>query len=556
MNASRSLQEAVCRLNKFNVDHLWKVCGCLSYWDDLERFDGEPCGFGFPILNFQKNALFSRAIIESRSASYKERRLSYEDMIFVLNSMTETDSHCEIDDTSLSNRQRILSYFSKKVNFQLPLQKGLSAKEFGRAYALFSEIPRKYASDLKSKFKSGYIDIPAEFHKVTGLSPHAFLAYGIAVLSLIFERYKRYLRPPAEVRESILHLRNAEKARVVLDCWNVVKERLDTCSFVAQNLTLSESTVFCESNARRFLEVTARSTNELRQFVEKISPEGFPAPPEHVSPFERYPIVELFSGSYVVPIPSYLARAIPACPHWILREVFEKPNNDYDRVAGMVLEKYVCDVFCESLTHACVIPEREYHHNSERKDGPDLIIVDESAGSLVAIEVKGSATAAKTRNVPFTKDFTRGIEGAIKALKRLPEKTAECLQNNRAYPELTEIMMCRDFRFFYLVIIRDGIKLLPEILHEYRKSGEISDLEGICDSMSIMTLETCENALAIARKYNVPFSKLLEDYEACAKQEGFRNSMAEDFGGRGVQQVDSVPYAFFERFSSDVGLHW
>ena len=210
---SQEFRNACSVLNKYNLSDLWKVSSILSCVDNFDTSIHGYCVF-FPMLNFDKIAMFNKAILNSSARDYKTKNFNSEKLPEILNSLSKVGEAEELDDENEDPETKILNFISKKANAQFQFQNVDFGIKLLRAYALYEHMPNTFDNYLRNKHKGNYVNIPKTFKDNYNISIKNYLIFGLTLFGYYSYQSNEYLTPNKTIVDKIKILNKDENASI------------------------------------------------------------------------------------------------------------------------------------------------------------------------------------------------------------------------------------------------------------------------------------------------------------------------------------------------------
>lgn len=167
-----------------------------------------------------------------------------------------------------------------------------------------------------------------------------------------------------------------------------------------------------------FLRLAANTTRELRSALTRPEYQRGPIG-LRVTPLERYPVIDLGQGRFVVPDLSTYVAAIADIPHLAMFGPQHSTSRDaYRSQQGAVQEVYLRELVKTRLPGLAVIPELEYRHRGRPFKGPDMTLL-EADGKVVLVESKARRIQIETRVEQDVGAMLQNLNGVLDAFEKL-----------------------------------------------------------------------------------------------------------------------------------------
>lgn len=529
-NPQAAFNRVVSRFNGNNLYDLWSI-SCL--FSCIEYFDSWKTGFNLlhPMLYTEKVAIFDRAILDSKALDYKEKVFQGHEISHIFNAINETTAaRSTLLDSSDDASARLHQFLSATAHQQIRLHESLFVDRLGRTFGLLHEIPNQYRDELRRKQGNKFVDLVEVIKQHTQLSVTEFLAVGFAAITLMGLRYEAHIPISDDLRKYLSRqdvIGTQRRAEALTKLIEESREIRDKFSFAPVDLVLTELSSLTIENIQSFLKLLARTTKELRHLMQQpIYKEGFI--PDKLSPLERYPIVALGGERYIIPNLRYFDTAVTNLLHYILQEYY--PGNEYNQLSGYIQEIYLRLYVKDRLPHLQQIPEISYRKSKNRVEGPDLTLVDQDNGKLIAVESKAKRTRVVSR-LHLNKNYLlEDLQGAIGALEKLPAKIQDMYHNLPEYGEYQSLIdQTQQSDSISVVVIGEGVYLLHSHLNDHLRINSAHPLNLQTNPYCLMRLEDFERAVEVAAHNNLDLYNVLYNYWLRSRSVDMSEASAERF---------------------------
>lgn len=385
------------------------------------------------------------------------------------------------------------------------------------------------------------MDLVTVFPEKFGFSMKDFLLIGFCVLTLVHERfYKPYSEIHSKIEAYLAridrkHLSNRERSQLLTQLIDSSKVWQDALIFKPQNLVIPGNSIFTIEKVLAYLRLVARTTQQLRELLYSVNAYSEGPLAERVSPLERYPIVELENGTYIVPNLNYFDMALTELPHFMLQETYR--DNRYNELRGYIQELYLQKLIEGCLPHLNIIPEITYRKAKEEINGPDLTLIE--GKKLIVLESKAKRMRVASRVAPASEALVEDIKGAFSAFEKIPSKIEDLyygLPEYRSYKNILD--MTRDSKPVATVVMGEGVYFMAEFVQDYLSDNPEHFLNKYTCPFCLIELDKFEDAVTIATTGNSSLHDLLRDYWEDSKITTVRGRPAEDFRGRKARNIN------------------
>ncbi len=528
-----SFEKAVSRLNSKNLTDLWTTSCLLSCIDYFSKWDNR-VNILMPMVHVQSVAMLQRAILESKAQHYKNKKFDSRDLPYVYNALVGAADDVTLLRGDADPDTRLRKFFGTLANFQIRFQERDIQSRLGRAYGMLHDIPLTYKNILSQRHGSNFLDLVTVFPEKFGFSVKDFLLIGFCVLTLVHERFKPYSAIQGQIEANLTktgrqHLSNRERSQLFSWLIDNSKGWQGKLIFKPQNLVIPNYPSFTIEKVRAYLQLVARTTQQLRDLLKSVKTYSEGPLAERVSPLERYPIVELEDNSYIVPNLRYFDMALTELPHFMLQETYR--DNRYNELRGYIQELYLQKQIEDCLPHLNVIPEITYRRAKEEVSGPDLTLIEGT--KLIVLESKAKRMRVASRVSPASEALVEDIQGAFSAFEKIPSKIEDLYSGLLEYRSYQKILdMTRDTEPVVTVVMGGGVYFMAEFLQDYLKDNPDHFLNQYLYPFCLMHIDKFEDAVTIATTRNLSLHDLLREYWEDSKITTVRGHPAEDFRGR------------------------
>ena len=524
--------DAVRRLNRRNVEHLWRLAAILSAEEMSAELRGSRnYGFLFPALNLGKLNLFCKTILQSSASPYKRETLTGSEFVQIANLLNGSlGPEAPLGVVSADFPYEFLAAIG---NAQFRYQGVSLAARAARAYAFYSAIPRDNADEIRRR-AGRYMDFNATFETAYGLPIAELLEVMRRVAILVLAAHEQAIRPVVDEaasawarHEQAGGTQNLQANRLISQ--SAVIQRLASLaetappplSFGVLELTISAFRPLKPGTVTNALAILSRDTVGLRSQAER-----FPLNPRNlegsVSALERYPIVRLADRggqqSYIVPNVRWLYRAFTDIIPRLLKEAADD-DQTYGETRGAVLEVYLERLLQDRIPQAVLIAERKYDRPGQgRVLGPDLVILDPRSESIAIIEAKAAQISERTLTTPRPKIVGGELKKTLRALS--PDGAGRKLTDLRAglpvYAREQGLIDRAAGPVVAIAVVADGSVFLEGLLARHVENSN-SPLVTAPYSYGVLSLDDFEVAVEIAAAEGAPVQDILLEFARHSK---------------------------------------
>jgi len=422
-SSERFFEQALSSLNRFNLTDVWTLCCLLSMADLFGTEDETPSGRKafFPALNSEQIRLFASAILSSKAADYKTPAQAFriKQYIRIQKALSEAVGISADLPPNLTPAETAVQFFGPLLNRQAQAQTANDILfHLARSYALMVDIPRTHRAEIEESVgeAGASFDMDAALSAAHGLDLERFLHLAFAVIALYLQRNKNVGVSPTAKRL----VSTGASTWSVLESYLVETERRrEEVTFTASDLAI----VGTAAEVQGFLSLTSATTGQLRDALTR--PEyQVGGPGLWLSPLERFPIVHIGKGRYVVPDLSTYGAVIANVPHLSMLDGTQAQKWEaYRSQQGAAQELYLHNLVQTRLPAVKEVTERTYSVGKKSWKGPDLTLI-EPDGNVVLVESKARRIQPATRVAQGGEELIRNLDGALSALRLLETKWA------------------------------------------------------------------------------------------------------------------------------------
>lgn len=568
-DAEASLEHARQLLKRYDLLELLLLCTRLSLFEAMTPPDS-PLSAS-PILNLENTRIFSGLVLSSKAEFSGSRRLPSErEFIAILNDCRQVgydrENSSRLKDANGTERAslEVQRIFAKICVGQIPLQDNLSAQRAGRLIAMLEILPVKFPERITANQRQDVQVVLSKMRAILGAVPSELFQVFKVLLAwlneLVYEPVKNAVYASVSTQPTV---RPAGENRIhqTQIALSFLTPQAELDSLIAVNLEdflsafkraapVLSSTI--EYSVRAFFTLTSRSIEELRELSRHADfKKG--SPNVRLSPLDRYPIVRLDrpkeSGpSFVVPNVRVLSRAFDHLIDFTLRESL---GSTYDHARGALLHLYITRLVECQLPDLIAIPEIRYKSSTGNRESADLTIIDFAASRIIGIEIKGRTINLSTRVSLETEQITENLADVYSSLSRLPRKIADLRSGKPEFAQWTEVIKAScNFPSILVVVIREGLPVaLPELLREHARLDDSHDLNKIQEPNCILSLDSFERAVELARIGSRPIGELLERHHYRSISRDYSAHHADAFEQDYKPLTDTFAFSFLPRIS-------
>jgi hypothetical protein len=532
VNPNLHFNNAVSKLNRLNLFNLLANSLNLSY---IEFFSATPKRIDLlsPVIFGEQISIFQRAILESNSQVNKNLILNAHLYSFIHNEIIGATFR-PIKGNEKADLEEIFDVFSKIGNSQFRYQKNRIGTRLGRAYSLLYLIPEKKKALLREKLKNDFFDLTEEIPKSIGLTVKQFLGIGFCIYSKMKVLYNDNLRFIEESEDSINNAssdkeKNLIQYRIISKLIEAQGKSNSPFVITADQLIITQSEIYSIEAVNQYLSLLSKSINKLRSLIwEKIEyREG--DIPDRLNPLERYPIIEIFSGQYLIPNARFFYDGITNLLHLIMQDLFllqpGRVDNRYHQVMGFIQEIYIEELITEKLENIQIITEIKYKKGKEQISGPDIIIIEHQTNRIIIIESKFKHTRNLSKVKPIPTILHSDLLNVIPVFEKLTKKTEDLYFGFKEYESFQgEINKTKDSIPIQVVIIGQGIEFMAEIFNRGLLNKEFKNRT---TPYCLIDIETFEDFVDFSSESGTPLSELLTRFYELSKKKDMRETAAE-----------------------------
>ena len=550
--AKQAFDVVTTKLSAFNLTDIWSINSLLSVIDNFDNSMGGANSF-FPVLNYERITMLSKAIIGSNSREYKEKLFDINLIPLIFNKLSDATLTNEFIEGSKDPNFKLLNFMARKAILTYDMQNIDIKHNIARSYALYEHYPLKLVTELKDKHKSNYIDIPKIFEEKYGLSIKEYLLIGLIIIIRYQNIYKKYFAINKKFSEEIIERRKKDKEVTQLLIRNLASiivdsdESRQSLFFNPHDLMFKDSSIIDTQKINGFLNLVSKTSKEL-SILQRIDPYNKGDIVYRLCPLQRYPLIKMNEERYIVPNIGYFISSFTRNIHFILQDLY--PANEFNQTFGSVFEYYINDFVEDRLESLTVIPETKYLKSKNHNDGPDLCVIDKENTSIIMFEVKSKNLRLDTKLAPLSKDLLVDLDRSFKALKKLPDKYDDLLHGFSEYSEWQKEIdsICHKDKenVYAFSIINHGILLLPDLINYIRENEEEHFLNYYPFKFGILTVENFEKVIELAHEQKKSLPDLLHSYWESSISKEVKEHSTEQLNGLTVDNNETFLKKMFD----------
>ncbi len=549
--AKEAFEIASKKLNPFQLSDIWSI---NSLFSSIEYFDSLENGFNsfFPILNFEENLMFSKAILASSSREYKDKQFDTKLIPIIFNKLSDATLTSELMEEDKDNNYKLLNFISRKASSQFEQQNLNIHTQLARSYALYEYFPNKYKKEMQEKHKSNYVNIPEVFNENYGLTIKDYLLIGSLIIFRNQRIYNQYFKIDNKLTEEIIERRKSNnEAKIIVNSLERIIESTtklrEHLFFVPDDLIIPDKNIIDLEKIDNFFKLVSKTSKEL-SLLQNKDPYNKGELVYRLCPLQRYPVLKMDEDRYIVPNLRYFITSFTKNIHFILQDLY--PANSFNETFGSVFEYYVKEFVQDRLGSTVIIPETRYLKSKNEVDGPDLSIIDKDNDSIILLEVKSKNLRLDTKLSPLSSELLRDLQRMFNALRKLPKKYKDLINGYKEYNEwqtdINSIVKDDEQNVYTFVIINQGMLFLPEDINYLRKIENAHFLNDFPYKYGIITIENFELAVELSHERKESLSKLLFLYWESSVKTNIKEHSAEEFNGLSLESEDTYLKKMFE----------
>lgn len=536
MTARPTFDDAVSRLNGRGLIPALSLCSGLS----LYELGSGPGTVAFPMLNQEKVRVLGDAVLRSNAAEYKTGVVSDEDLAYILNGC-----HKALDDERLRREvpdgaerllmlYRLQTFFSRMAFFQIRLQQLFLSDFAGRLIATLAGLARRHLASFPEDKRGVVSRMPEKIEGALGTSIEVVACFPTAILALGRGMQEELSREATRQFDGAAEMTNDHRQAAVVKALARKLQRESGRLFFDAKSVADRLAFASLSDVEACLRVYTAGMAELRQALSQpefsMGPQGW-----RLSPFARYPIVRVRGDRpYVVPNFRYLLRNFADVTHFYVQSrVDEKEYNEY---RGAVQEVYVAECVRRCLPSVTVVTERTYDRpGAGQVRGPDVVVIDPSDRSIVAIECKARRISVDTRVNLSDETLSANLDDIEKILlgekktTGLPKKIDELYAGLPVYGDIQgEIYATEKNRTICAVVLGEAVAQYTKLIRS-RLAANGGILSAFPYPFVILDLETFERAVEICAAEQISLAALLREFWDASGYFELDGTIPEDF---------------------------
>lgn len=521
---------ALSLLNACNVDWLWQLC-CVCSCHDMFGPD-LPDGENSLFINFARVRGFTELILAGTASTEKTGRLDSEELRRLLNDIVNID----LDEDALAELSAANATANAEWEFHRYLIRLGGTQIADQAIRFNVNVGRQIGMWETLLDESPHFIPERERPRVAGVHKQAVELLGapISDLALVasfvyrfyYDRYATIGRalPIVPSEKTVTERARRQALGILLEMLQSLSFR-DDWTFSAQELaqltSLEIATV--EAYLRRF----ARTTEELRRLRRQARVLSTGHFSRELSILDRFSLVRLESGRYVVPNIRLLLRSfVPGIDYFLLERIGE----GYSHARGALQEAYLRRLLEERFGHsAVVVSERTY--GKLQQAGPDLVVAAKDGSGLVVLESKSRRVAASTRFVLSRELFESNLGVAYEALLKLPKKIAALHQGLKEYRDVQALLdASRRIDPICVVVMSDSLMRMSELVRLQMRQDSEHKLSGFLYRFCILGIESFEWAVELAVSKGCSLHSVLAEHWEKSGSSTAMEASADRFG--------------------------
>lgn len=558
-----AFRHAARLLNDTNVDALWKLSCRLSLHDAYTE-PGEPI-FIMPTLNPEKIRLFDQAVITSTASHTRTQGLSEDDLRNVLDDCTDAqyDPQALVPLQQVDGTDRVhlefYRFMAQSANVQFPQQEPRSEVRAGRVIAMFDVLPREHR-DLITSAQLKDVDavlarmeellqVPLSVLGECYFATLAYQSYAFTASSNCLDGFLAHIPPFASDEErhgTIISGLLRYEPQEALDRWLMFSP-----ARLGGFFAVDRSSEFIR-NYEAFLSLFSATTDDLRVELRTQPEFSIGHLSSRLSPLERYPVVRLNTqpgaANLIVPNLRHLAKSFG---HRIDSLLLKRMGEQYNQARGALQELYLRKLIEDRLPHLLVIPEMTYTYGKQELKGPDLTLINEEQGRIILIESKGRRMTLATRLTMEPAIFNKNLEDAYDALRGpkrttgLPQKLFDLYAGRPEYSTYqAAIESTRGSEPIFVVVLSEGVYFMSHLLREQARMYPDDPLHGFEYCFCVLSLDTFERAVEIARAHQLHLHEPLEQHWRRSGERNYQDHHADAFGGLAIEDGETFAARF------------
>lgn len=482
-----TFQEVSDYLSQFRLEDLIVASSLFSTMEYQDNFPDGDCYYA-PMMNIVKSIMFTKAVLYSEAEYNTGRRLTPQELPWILNNLS-ADNEEIIEDDELSDNERLDQIILSLFSSQLWYNRDITKVRIPLLFSLYFELPKKHKDELEEKHKSHFVDIPEFIRENLGIRLDKYLITSIFLVYILpSEVYNQFFIPNTQIRSFINSLEPDDERHLSIR-QQLVFEQLSRLDFLEQWLTFSAKPVrfsktpileilkfLDEEEFDSYLNLTCKTIQELRDLnEEKFYKNGHIS--NRLTPFERFPIIKLEKPCYIIPNLRFFEISITELIRFALQESFQ--NNQFHEVMGSVQELLITDLLSQLVDENLIlIPERSYKKNKLEYKGPDLTVIDK--GRPILIESKAKQLLLNTRLNPDGKPLSDNLKTVVEAIVELDNNKFDDLYSESVYNDIKpNLIDQKDCEPIFVGIVAEGVITMQEQVMKIKNNNNDHPLNSV-----------------------------------------------------------------------------
>lgn len=518
--ASRpNFDDAISRLNAKGMIPALSLCSGLS----LYELTNGPGTVAFPMLNLEKVRVLGDAVLRSKAAEYKAETLSDADLVYILNGCNEALADKRLTKEVPNEAERTLmlyrlqTFFSRMAFFQIRPQQLALPNLASRLTATLTGLARRHLDAFPEDKRALASRMPDKIEAALGAPVEVVAYFPTAILALAQDMHDDLSREAKRRFDGAPGGVNRHRRAAVVNALARSIQQEPERYFFSTRAVADRFAFSSRSSLEACFRIYAADVTELRRALSQpefgTGPDGW-----RLSPLARYPIVRVRGARpYVVPNFRYLLRNFADVTHFYLQSRLDE--QEYNEYRGAVQEVYVAECVRRRLRAVTVVTERQYDRpEAGRVRGPDVVVIDRSDRSIVAIECKARRISVDTRVNLSHATLSASVDGIEKILlgerktTGLPKKIDELYARLPVYEDVQhEIDATDKDRAICVVVLGEAVAQYTRLIRS-RLAACGGILSAFPYPFCILDLEVFERAVEICAAEGISLAALLRDF--------------------------------------------
>jgi hypothetical protein len=545
-------------LNKLNNKNLKELLLFSSFVSLFDYYDTMDYGHNYfaPIINVEQINLLTQAIIRSKSQFYKSDVITRNDLEYFytywLNIIGIRSKNVKEENGAekalIRNALGMINQQNRYQNYHV-LQREI------RSLLLYNDIPERYKDRLSNDLGNKFVTIPDEFKAKTGITIVDYIVLGLFLIFQYFTFFKKiypqdfskknhddFNKRFGDMREAnnsgVNDFLLGQKIDALYLFFQKVKPELNKLIFNTNFITEQS----CKHKFDSFYKSLSCNYPQIRKMIEddKVFQEGIIL--DRLSPFERYPLIEMDFGNYIIPNFRYMALSVTDSIHYIMQEIF--PQNEFNQTMGRIQEIYIQELLSSSFEPCLIIPEIEYKKGKELVKSPDFILL---SNRLYIIETKCKRPSATLRGDPGSDTFSDQMENVIDAISKSKSKIVDIFNKTDVFSKWDlEIDKTKKEIPTVIIIIGEGFEIPMEILCFHVKFNNFADLQNYPYNFLFINLSILEICVEISSKQHVSITSIFDKISASNASingyMGINGILIKEYG-----EISNITFPYFEK---------